>query len=284
MGDTLGWAESSLGDTESTLSTILALVRRTDKDTQDISARLRALFRQDGRDDPVREKTINVFRDKLVEQLSKNPALLKAATSGASIQVTLTGNEIEDIAKSELNRILTEAITEAEKKMELAKYSVEIKSASKSTKQELDRFAELVSEGGEVAPGVRQRLKSAAKLGFIIYEGAIVGTAALKNPNPARSKNVFEAAGNELNSEGFPLELGWIFLQPIHRHKGQMRLLTKLLVDSTANLGIYAATRIKNEAMQGVLNQNGFIQTGANFPSKQNPGEELALYIRRPAK
>lgn len=56
MADQLGWAEYQLGDTESTLSTIQGLVTRLTTDTSNVNSRLRALFRQDKRDDPVREK------------------------------------------------------------------------------------------------------------------------------------------------------------------------------------------------------------------------------------
>ena len=52
MADQLGWADSKLGDTESLLSSILAYVSRLNTETNDVTTRLRTLFRQDKREDP----------------------------------------------------------------------------------------------------------------------------------------------------------------------------------------------------------------------------------------
>ncbi|MDR6189621.1 putative HTH transcriptional regulator [Agrobacterium pusense] len=55
MADQLGWAEYQLGDTESTLNTILGYVHTLNSATGDVGARLRSLFLQDNREDKLKK-------------------------------------------------------------------------------------------------------------------------------------------------------------------------------------------------------------------------------------
>ena len=136
--------------------------------------------------------------------------------------------------------------------------------------------------GGEVGAGVRQRLDSAAALGFITYQELIVGTAALKNPSPIYSKKVFKLAQSSSDPSNFPLELGWIYLEPNHRHKGQMHALANALIDSSKNKGVYATARAENMNMKSILGKYDFVRDGVDYDFLQSPGEKLELYVRKP--
>jgi len=70
-------------------------------------------------------------------------------------------------------------------------FVLEIKPPGECSGAELESFAALVAEGGEVIQGVRRRLEDAAVLGFIKLVDEFVGTAALKRPAPAYRSGVF---------------------------------------------------------------------------------------------
>ncbi|ESY18635.1 RNA-binding domain-containing protein [Mesorhizobium sp. LNJC391B00] len=74
MADQLGWADSKLGGTESALDTIQAYVTRIKSETNDVASRLRTIFRQDRRDDPVTERERTKLRDELRTPRPKTPA------------------------------------------------------------------------------------------------------------------------------------------------------------------------------------------------------------------
>lgn len=79
MSDQLGWAESNLDDTACTIDTVLAYAKLIKNETDDTSSRLRALFRQDTREDPIRERERTKLAESLVEQISKSKKLTKPA-------------------------------------------------------------------------------------------------------------------------------------------------------------------------------------------------------------
>jgi GNAT superfamily N-acetyltransferase len=159
---------------------------------------------------------------------------------------------------------------------------IEIKLRSKATDDELDRFSELVTTGGEVAAGLRKRVKTAFALGFLRYEGKIVGTAALKNPDPDYRKRVFEKAQSKQLVASYPYELGWVFLDHAHRRKGRMMPLIVEMMNQAKKLGVFATTRTSNDQMLKILARLGFVRDGATYPSTQNTGDELALLLRAP--
>jgi hypothetical protein len=110
MGSQLGWTEFKLDDTENTLNSILAYTKVTKFETEDISTRIRSLFRQDERDDPVRNRVRKQLLDNLVEQLSNDHALLKSIVSGASGHVSISGKAAVELDNQEANKVLHEAV------------------------------------------------------------------------------------------------------------------------------------------------------------------------------
>ena len=110
MADQLGWADSKLGDTESTLDSILAYTVWLNDEAKDISGRLRALFRQDDREDPVRTRVRKEVMNNVIKQLSEDRDLFKKVAAGGSVSMSLQGKAALDLTKDELKNILTEAI------------------------------------------------------------------------------------------------------------------------------------------------------------------------------
>jgi predicted HTH transcriptional regulator len=114
MADQLGWTDSKLGDSESTLYSILAYAHTLNEEANDISARLRALFRQDKREDPVRARARKELLDTVVKQLSEDPEIFKKiaakVAAGGTVSMNMSGKAAVEFNKEDLGNILREAI------------------------------------------------------------------------------------------------------------------------------------------------------------------------------
>jgi hypothetical protein len=123
MADRLGWADFKLDGTESTLGTILAYARDLNDESKDTSARLRALFKQDKREDPVRSKAREKLLDEVVKELLNDPDLLKKIAAGGSISISAKGKAAVELDKDELRNIISEAIKVATGRLKEGKHS-----------------------------------------------------------------------------------------------------------------------------------------------------------------
>lgn len=279
MADQLEWTEVNLGGTEGKINSILNYVVALDAGMSDASARLRALFRQDNRDDPIREKKKKELLSKLVEELWGKREIWN--TAGHEIKsVEVTGKLAEEFTEEEIRSLSEEAMTLV-KKRDLDKYFIEVESPKDCSKTELRAFAKLVREGGEVDDEVEGRIREAFKLGFVKYDGKIVGIAALKRrPLPYRKARFLDAA-TDLDPADYPIELGWIYMQPRHRKKGQTQRLLDALFEREESSGVYTTVRTLNAAMLAILPHYRFVKEGRDYPSKMHPGETIGLYLRK---
>ncbi|NOT42956.1 MAG: ATP-binding protein [Alphaproteobacteria bacterium] len=279
MGRKLGWTGSRLNNTESTLSSIETAVQRLDMEAGDLTKRIRAMFRQDKRQDPIYDRERKKLFDQVVDQLQKDKKLFATLRSGTRVGVNASGKTAEELSPDDLKALLNEAI-EVVGKLERAKYSIEVKKPAEFSSVEITAIAKLVIEGDEVIDGIEQRLLTADLLGSIRYEMKIVGTGALKKPATTYSKRVFDKAKASVPLTDYPLELGWIFLQQEHRSMGQMQLLVRMLVEMGGEAGLFATARASNEKMQRILVKQDFVRHGESYPSNRKVGEKIALFIR----
>jgi hypothetical protein len=280
MSDQLGWADSQLDDTESTLSTIQGLVAKLTTDTDSVNSRLRALFRQDKREDPIREKARLHYVNRLIKEIREDESLFAHVVAGGKLTVKGKQPEDSDITDEDAKQLLemaTKYVHDAERDK---KYSIVVKAPKDCSDAELVQFAAKVAEGGEVADGIRQRAKRAFRLGIIVSEGAVVGTAALKKSSASYRTKVFKKAGSQLDPAAYPYELGWIFLDVPHRKKGQMTRLINDLLSAAKGSALFATTRTSNDIMQEMLVQLKFSDDGAEYKSEQNPAETIKLFVR----
>ena len=281
MADQLGWADMQLDDTESKLGAILGYAHRIDEETDDISSRLRSLFRQDNRDDPIRLREYKKFVASLIEAIDQRDDLVRTLASGGKLTLASQEKTPRDLTEDDVQKALDEAMAAVGKKEEeLKKYAVECKAPAQCTEAVLNRFAQIVTEGDEVVGGIRRRIEDAHMLGYVTYEGAIVGTAALKKPNPSYRSKVFKDAKSKARPGDYPFEVGWIFLKNEHRKKGQMTRLLKNLMPHTEDHSVFATTRSENEIMREILLQMEFRADGEPYPSTQKPDQTLELFIR----
>ena len=280
MSDQLGWADYQLDDTESTLRTIQGLVAKLTTETDDVNSRLRALFRQDKREDPIRKKAHLQYVNKRINEIRENENLLTHVVAGGKLEVKGKQPENSDITDEDARQLLEIAARHVHDAERDKKYSIVVKAPKACSDAELDQFAAKVADGGEVADGIRERAKRAFRLGFITYDQIIVGTAALKKPAANYRAKVFKKAGSVLDPVSFPYEMGWIFLDVPHRKKGQMTRLISDLLPAAKGSALFATTRNSNEIMREMLAQLKFSEDGKEFKSEQNPDDTLKLFVR----
>lgn len=280
MSDQLGWADYQLDDTESTLSAIQGLVSKLTIDTDNVNSRLRALFRQDEREDPVRKKARLKYINALINEIREDENLFSHVVAGGKITSRAKQPENSDITDEDASHLLEVATKYVHDTERNKKYLIVAKAPKAFSAAELDQFAAKVAESGEVADGVRQRAKRAFRLGIIVYEGAVVGTAALKKPAAGYRNKVFKKADSQLDPAAYPYELGWIFLDVPHRKKGQMTRLINDLLPAANGSALFATTRTSNDIMQEMLSQLGFSKDGTEYNSEQNPEDTIELFVR----
>ncbi len=160
--------------------------------------------------------------------------------------------------------------------------STRIKVPFDCTSAELDAFENLVRESGEVAfVGLSERITSASHLLFLYDScGTLGGISALKHPNDAYREKVFQRAHASSSAACYPVELGWLFVQPSHQGKHLSRPLVEQLLPYAAGSLIYATTRADNARMQRTLARYGFHHDGAPYRSKRGD-YDLVLYVQR---
>lgn len=280
MTDQLGWADYQLGDTESTLNHIQGLVAKLTIDADNANSRLRALFRQDEREDPVRKKARAQYVNRLINEIRENKDLLARVVAGGQLALDGKQPEDSDITDEDAKQLLQIAVRHVHETERDKKYQIVVKAPKACSDDELDQFAAKVVTGGEVADGIRDRAKRAFRLGFVIYSDTIVGTAALKKPSASYRTKVFKKAGSQLDPAAYPYELGWIFLDVPHRKMGQMTRLIDDLLRTVEDSALFATTRTSNDIMREMLAQLKFVDEGTEFKSEQSPEDTLKLFVR----
>ncbi len=280
MSDQLGWAEFQFSDTESTLDNIQGLIANLTVSANNSNSRLRALFRQDKREDPVRKKARLKYVNALIHHIREDGNLFAHVVAGGALSLDIKQAEDSEMTDEDAEQLLEIAVRHVHDTERDKQYQIIVKPPKACSNEELDQFAAKVEAGGEVVDGIRNRVKRAFQIGFILYKEKIVGTAALKMPATSYRSNIFKKSESQLDPSGYPYELGWIFLDSEHRRKGQMtRLIDQLLVPAKES-SLFATTRRSNEIMRDMLVQLNFRENGSSYRSEHNPNDLLNLFVR----
>jgi GNAT superfamily N-acetyltransferase len=280
MSTQLGWAESQLGDTESNIRAILGIVHRVDGRSGKLAERMRSLFRQDKRSDPVAAREYKKLVADIVGVINEREDLIKTIAAGGQLTAQANASLSEDLTEDDFKRALNEAMQQVHDREVRKMYAIVCREPSKCRDEEIDDFCRLVAEGGEVGRGLKGRVKKALMLGFVVHGGVIVGTAALKEPAVSYRRKVFKSAHSNVEPGIVPYELGWVFLHPDHRGRGHMGELLNELSKFGEGENVFATTRTNNEAMKKALLKLGFTSNGGPYASRQHSEETLDLYLR----
>lgn len=142
-------------------------------------------------------------------------------------------------------------------------------------------FVELVISEGEVNPYyLRERVENARTLVMLYDEGVLVGTAAIKNPEPDYRVGVFDKAASDLSASTYSVELGYVVVAKSHRGQKLSWKLADAALPFVGTEQVFATTRMDNEAMHRVLPAREFIASGKPYDSIEHPGSHIRLFVR----
>lgn len=277
MADQLGWAEYQLGDTESTLNSILGSVHTLNSATGDVSARLRSLFLQDKREDPIRKREFKKLVAEVVKAIDSRDDLLARVKSGENLSVTADANLSPDLTSNDLKMALEEAVRHVYQREEKKKYQVFCTPSEKLTAEQKHRLNILISNESSPSESSMSLIDKSRVIGCITYEGVIVGTAMLRKPRLTYRTKIFTQFGSEADPKEYPFELHDLYLESRHRKMGQMTKLLKELLPLAKNSGIFAVPRVTDELSFEVLPQRGFHAFASTDPHDER-SSRLFLY------
>jgi hypothetical protein len=115
------------------------------------------------------------------------------------------------------------------------------------TDSEIAAFCCLVRQGGEVvAAGLEGRVRQAKALSFLYVEGALVGVAALKQPQKRYRNDVFKKAAVAQDANLFDLELGGVYVLPEYQGRHYSGVLSAAAKSQSDGAPMFATTRPDN--------------------------------------
>ncbi len=281
MADQLGWAEYQLGDTESTLNSILGSVHTLNSATGDVSARLRSLFLQDKREDPIRKREFKKLVAEVVKAIDSRDDLLARVKSGENLSVTADANLSPDLTSNDLKMALEEAVRHVYQREEKKKYQVFCTPSEKLTAEQKHRLKILILNESSPSESSMTLIDKSHLIGCITYEDVIVGTAMLRKPNLTYRTKIFTQFESEADPKQYPFEIHNLFLEARHRKMGQMTKLLIELLPLTKNSGIFAVSENTDELAIEVLPQRGFQTSAATSSGDDERSSQLFLYTAR---
>jgi hypothetical protein len=158
--------------------------------------------------------------------------------------------------------------------------TLESKSPSEFSSDEVDEFKQAVLEGGEVdSLGLRDRLMSARTLVLLREAEKLAAVAALKSPVPAYRTRVSVSAGVEIAVAQYPFELGWVYVYPFARGRKYSHTVSRGALSKSDGRGVFATSRADNVAMHATLRRLGFEPAGTSYRSRLGD-QELQLFLR----
>jgi len=145
-----------------------------------------------------------------------------------------------------------------------------VKRPEDCSKEELDKFHDLLLSGGQVLPdGLRERIRQCKFLGLCYINNEIVGVSAIKQPDELKTKRILKKA--KIEKTNIPkLELGYSVTTEEFRRQGINQSMNNRLLDKLeSNANIYATTN--NDTMRKYLSSRGFKKLGDSFEGRENP-------------
>ncbi|MET3383325.1 hypothetical protein [Variovorax paradoxus] len=157
-------------------------------------------------------------------------------------------------------------------------FSMKVEEPSEFSTKELDEFAHLISTGGKVSMvGLPGRLRNAHLLATLrTIDAQLLAAAGLKHPEVAYRARVSRKSSVSIPCERYPLELGWVVVQP-SAQGGKSLLLCSALIRSTPGQGVFATTGTENRRMQSTLGKLGFKRERKVWDSVEGD-EQLCLF------
>lgn len=278
MSDQLGWADSNLDDTSHTIDTVLAYAKLIKDETDDTATRLRTIFRQDTREDPIRNRERQKLVTSLVEQISEDKDLTKEVLAGRPLEYKLTGKPALELSVQDGQEALAEAYTVIRDREDRKNYKAKCVAPTDCDEDALTAIAALIAAVGDQAQ-VSAELGKALWLGFTSYKGEIVAAVILKKSSAAARSELFDRAGAEANPKHFKIQLDAISLHADHHGKGALAKLVPKLLSSVKGQAVFAVAKPDDILARQVLEHMKFkpAQLKPDHPPQIEPSERLYL-------
>lgn len=257
MSDQLGWADSNLDDTAGTINTVLRYTQQVRDETRDIAERLRALFSQDTRSDPVRDRELKKLTQQLVDQISEDKDLVKAILARKPLHYELQGKAARELTVEDGKAALEEASDIVREREDLKNYRVKCVDPAKCPKAVIEAIVEAVSEGGYSVQSQDDTL-GAFRIGYATYKGELVATATLLRAKAAERKKILSILDIKRKSAVYSFQLSGIYLHPDHRNRGQVTKIVTLLLAAVKHQPVFAIIQSADSLAQEILLQFKF--------------------------
>jgi ribosomal protein S18 acetylase RimI-like enzyme len=279
MSDQLGWAQSNLGDTSSTIDTILAYAKHLNDETGDVAARLRALFRQDTREDPVRDRELKKLTQQLVEQISEDKGLIKAILEKKSLSYKLEGKPARELTVEDGRAALAAASKIIREREDLKNYRVKCVPPAECAQASLEAIVAAVAVGRDPAQ-IGADIASAFRIGYTTYRGNVVAVAGLRKPRAAARAKLFKRMETSADPKTFEVQLDWLHLHPDHRNKGQLTQLVTKVIASMKGRALFAVVPSDDELAREMLLQFKFKPASTQAERSYDADSSGQLFLR----
>ncbi len=278
MSDQLGWADSNLDDTSHTIDTVLAYAKLIKDETDDTATRLRTIFRQDTREDPIRDRERKKLVASLVEQISEDKDLTKAVLAGRPLEYKLTGKPALELTPQEGQEALADAYVAIRDREDRKYYKAKCVAPGDCDEGVLTAIATLIAADGDQAK-VSAELSKALWLGITSYKGEIVAAAILKKPKAAFRSELFDRAEAKADPTHYKLQMDGISLHADHHGKGALAKLVPKLLSSVKGQPVFAVAKPDDILSRQVLEHTKFkpAPLKPDHPAQIKPGERLYL-------
>lgn len=158
---------------------------------------------------------------------------------------------------------------------------VAARAGSEFSSAEHQNFIDFVLLGGEVPEAtLRRNVPVAPRLVFLREGGQLHGVAALKTPIGTYRAAIRQKAGINVDSDEYPFELGYVFVDPRTRGRGYAKVLVDAALGASDGSGVFATSREDNVAMHRTLLGNGFTRAGEPYQSREAQQRRLQLFLR----
>lgn len=279
MASQLGWVDSQLDDTETAMQSATAYSKLAFDEAKDVSTRLRALFRQDEREDPVRQREHRKLLAEATKQIRSDEELLSLVMSGGKLQFKALRNKSGDVTDAEAEQLLSLAIRRVRQEETDKRYEVSVKPTEGLSDNEFRQFVACATADGAEADSVNAKLKEAWRVGLVKFDDSVVGTAAITRRTGPHRSAVFKRFGCDLDPNAYPYELTLVSLDADHHGKGQMSRSLRALLPELAGDSIYAMSSTKDELFRSVLDQSGFHQVAVQKADEDRTEQAFHLYV-----
>lgn len=279
MAAQLGWAESNLDDTSSAIDTVLAYAKRIDGEAADIASRMRAIFRQDEREDPVRDREKQKLTEHLVKKMSEDASLKKVVLAGRGLNFTLKGKPALELTSKDGEAALAEAYGIIREREDRKNYQAVCVRPAECEPVIIDKIAAAVREGGDAAE-LKRGILAAFRIGYTTYKKTIVAVIGLRKPLAAARAALFTRTGADADHKTFKIQLDWVTLHSGHHGKGQLTKLIGKVLEAVEGKPLFALVRADDELVGELLLKAGFL-VAATQTDASTPGEPVErLYLR----